>query len=153
MVSQPIIRALNFHAIAGLHHTAGTYRRHEVVVGTYMPPPHHRIDPLMDDFVNLANLQWRNTDPVRLAAFALWNLNNIHPFENGNGRTARALCYFILCAKLGGLLPGTRILPTLLAEEPTRSQYVAALAHADSSNDLDPLIDLIRELLRVQLSS
>ena len=78
MVSQPIIRALNFHAIAGLHHTAGTYRRHEVVVGTYMPPPHHRIDPLMDDFVNLANLQWRNTDPVRLAAFALWNLNNIH---------------------------------------------------------------------------
>ena len=100
----------------------------------------------MDDFVNLVNLQWRDTDPVRLAAFALWNLNNIHPFENGNGRTARALCYFILCAKLGGLLPGTRILPTLLAEEPTRSQYVAALAHADSSNDLDPLIDLIREL-------
>ena len=55
----------------------------------------------MDDFVNLINLYWESGDTVRLSAEVLWRLNFIHPFINGNGRTARAACYFVLCVKCG----------------------------------------------------
>ena len=128
LLSESIIKALNFHAIVGLHHEAGQYRSCEVAVGSYEPPAHFRVEPLMDDLVNELNWRWQAAEPFELAAYALWRINNIHPFVNGNGRTARAVCYFILCVKLGGLLPGSTILPEMLRQEPTRdSLYIPAL--------------------------
>ncbi len=106
MLFQSIIKAINFHAIVGLHHEAGQYRTQPVYVGDHNPPVHNSVPALMDDFVNLVNRYWEATDPLALSAFALWRINHIHPFVNGNGRTARAVCYFILCVKAGGLLPG-----------------------------------------------
>ncbi|WP_413916694.1 Fic family protein [Candidatus Skiveiella danica] len=85
----------------------------------------------MDDFVNTVNRNWESADPVGLAAYVLWRLNHIHPFINGNGRTARAASYFVLCVKAGQWLPGTTILPELLRRE--RASYVTALQSADSS--------------------
>ena len=154
MLFQSIIKALNFHAIVGLHHSAGKYRSHPVEVGKYRPPEHYSVPPLMDDFVNLVNRYWETTDLFFLAAFALWRINNIHPFVNGNGRTARAVCYFILCVKSGGLLPGDTILPEVLRNEPNRTRYVRALQRADQGdeNNLDDLIQLIRELLHKQIT-
>ena len=154
MLFQSIIKALNFHAIVGLHHSAGKYRSHPVVVGKYRPPEHHSVPPLMDDFVNMVNRYWDSTDPLALSAFALWRINHIHPFVNGNGRTARAVCYFILCVKSGGLLPGKTILPEILRIEPNRTRYVQALQRADQGgdDDLDELIQLIRELLHRQIT-
>ena len=111
-----------------------------------------RKDPWVDDFINMVNWGWQSTDPVELAANALWRINHIHPFINGNGRTARAVCYFILCVKSGGLLPGTEILPELLRRDETRAQYREALREADWEN-LEPLIALIRDLLVRQLGS
>lgn len=157
VISQAIIRAINFHAIAGLHYTAGAYRPCEVEVRnsdgetTYSPPQCHRVQALMDDFINMVNWRWQSADPVELAAYALWRVNHIHPFINGNGRTARAVCYFILCVKSGGLLPGKEILPELLRRNETRERYYATLRDADREN-LEPLINLIRELLTTQLS-
>lgn len=158
VISQAIIKAINFHAIAGLHYTAGAYRPCDVDVRnangeiTYQPPQHHRVQALMDDFTNMVNWGWQSTDPVELAASALWRINHIHPFINGNGRTARAVCYFILCVKSGGLLPGKEILPELLRRDETRERYREALGEADGGN-LEPLIALLRELLARQLGS
>jgi hypothetical protein len=67
---------------------------------------------------------------ANLAWMALWRLNYI-PFINGNGRTARAASYFVLCCKAGGWLPGNPILPELLRQN--RPAYVAALQKADAS--------------------
>ena len=75
----------------------------------------YRVPALMDDFVNTVNRNWEQTDPVVLAAFVLWRLNNIHPFINGNGRTARACAYFVLCVRAGGWLAGQPILFTRTA--------------------------------------
>lgn len=105
-LSQHVIKALNFHAITCLHQSAGEYRPCLVQVGNHTPPEHYRVDALMEDFVNLVNRMWSEADPVVLAAFVLWQLNYIHPFINGNGRTARAACYFVLCLRLGRWLPG-----------------------------------------------
>lgn len=154
-LSQHVIKALNFHAISCLHISPGEYRPCEVTVGGYVPPEHYRVAALMDDFVNIANRQWERTDAVALAAFVLWRLNYIHPFINGNGRTARAACYFIVCVKSGGWLPGDTILPQLLKRN--REEYVQALKMADSTNaegvlDLNALHGLISRLLTEQLA-
>lgn len=154
-LSQSIIRALNFHAITCWHVSAGDYRPCPVVVGTHEPPEFYRVQALMDDFVNTVNRSWGG-DEVALAAYVLWRLNFIHPFINGNGRTARAACYFVLCLKLGGLIAGAPILPELITLN--RDEYIEALRSADASFlegsvDLSPIHGLLTRLLEEQLAS
>lgn len=156
-ISQTVLKALNFHAIACLHTNAGEYRPCQVYVGDHTPPEFYRVPALMDDFVNDVNRRWETMDSIVLAAYALWKLNFIHPFINGNGRTARAACYFIICVSSGGLLPGNEILPSLLKRE--RQKLVDCLIVADKSIkggealNLAPLHGLIQELLKEQLKS
>lgn len=155
-LSSHIIKALNFQAITCLHTSAGEYRPCDVTVGPYSPPADFRVQALMDDFVNIVNRTWETTETIALAAFVLWRLNHIHPFINGNGRTARAASYFVLCVKAGMWLPGQTILPELLRRE--RDSYVAALRTADASLatgalDLTALHALMSALLQEQLNS
>jgi len=131
MISTAIIQALNMHAISCLHVNAGQYRPCPVKVGAYIPPEHYRVPELMNAFVNQVNRMWENADPVVLAAYSLWRLNLIHPFINGNGRTARAICYYVLCVKTGGLLRGDPILPELIRQN--RDEYVALLQATDAA--------------------
>jgi fido (protein-threonine AMPylation protein) len=155
-LSQHLLKALNFHAIACLHTNAGEFRPCEVTVGTHTPPAHHRVQAQMDDFVNMVNRRWETTDPVVLASFVLWRLNYIHPFINGNGRTARAACLFVLCVGAGGWIRGEPILPELLKQN--RDEYVAALKAADDSLaagnlDMSVLHALVSRLLEQQVNS
>ncbi len=154
-LSQHVMKALNFQAITCLHTNAGEYRPCPVKVGEYQPPDHYRVSALMDDFVNTVNREWSGQDPVVLATYVLWRLNHIHPFINGNGRTARAASYFVLCIAAGGWLSGTTILPELLRQN--RDEYVEALKAADSSAagalDLSILHNLMSRLLDEQLAS
>ncbi|MDH5834239.1 Fic family protein [Luteimonas kalidii] len=155
-LSQAIVKALNFHAITCLHTNAGEYRPCPVKVGDYQPPQHFRVQALMDDFVNSVNRDWDATDEVVLAAYVLWRMNFIHPFINGNGRTARAACYFVLCLKAGHWLPGKMILPELIKEN--RDEYVRALQEVDRSLetgtlDLSELHSLLTRLIGEQLAS
>lgn len=164
-LSSALLKALNYHAIACLHVNAGEYRPCPVEVCTVHPdgtrevhhraPEHYRVTALMDDFVNDVNRSWDVLTPVQLAAYVLWRLNWIHPFINGNGRTARAACYFSLCLKAGGWLAGETILPELLKRE--RDRYVLALRTADGppvngQSPLSDLVGLIEELLSEQLA-
>lgn len=156
MISPAIIKALNFHAIACLHVHAGEYRPCAVTVGEYLPPDHHRVAKLMNHFISQVNNIWHQTDPISLAAFSLWMLNRIHPFINGNGRTARALCYFIICVKLGGWLRGETVLPELIRRN--RDEYVGLLKGVDASMeagalDLTQLHGFLARLLDEQLKT
>lgn len=156
-LSQHVIKALNFQAITCLHIGPGEYRPCEVTVGQHRPPPHWRVPALMDDFVNLVNRVWEEYDEVALATYVLWRLNYIHPFINGNGRTARAACYFVLCLKLNGWPRGATILPELIRRE--RDEYCVALQAAHDSfaqsgeADLNHLHAIVTKLLGEQLAS
>lgn len=134
-LSQKVIKALNFHAIACLHDYAGEYRPCDVELGRgvddHKPPKPHSVPAQMEHFVNYVNTRWHKFEPSKLAAFVLWRLNHIHPFVNGNGRTARAAAYFVLCLKAGGTLPGSKTLPELICDN--RQEYVDALKVADMS--------------------
>jgi hypothetical protein len=159
ILSEHILKALNFQAITCLHTSAGEYRPCIVTIrGTeHQPPEPYQVPALMEDFVNSVNRSWEKADPVALAAYVLWGLNYIHPFINGNGRTARAACYFVLCLSAGAWLPGTTTLPELLVRD--HADYVAALRAVDESlatsggPDLKPLHALLAKLLQEQLAS
>ena len=155
MVSLSMIEALNFHAIACLHAYAGVQRPCPVFVGSYTPPAHHRVPALMSILVEDINRYIGESDPVSLAAYVLWRLNWVHPFVNGNGRTARVVAYFIICVSLGAWLPGTPTLPDLLRRD--RNDYVTALKAADASLasgnlDISQLHALLQKLLDEQLA-
>lgn len=154
MLSLEVILSLNYHAIACLHGNAGALRPCEVQVGDYIPPPHWEVPARMSMFIDEVNRYWERTDPVWLSCFVLWRLNHIHPFVNGNGRTARVACYFVLCLMTGNWLDGDVLLPELLRRD--RNDYVAALKHADASLingplDLSELHKLVTKLLNEQL--
>ncbi len=85
----------------------------------------------MDRFFSLIHENWTIIGhPTQLAAYALWRLNWIHPFVEGNGRTARAACYYLICLKHGKLLPGKKIVPERIREG--RRPYYDALTQAET---------------------
>ena len=91
---------------------------------------------------------------VRAAAYALWRFNWIHPFAGGNGRTARALAYLVVCIDFGRALPGRPSMPTLIAGRPRT--YQAALRAADAAeargeDDFDAMTRLVYETVTEQL--
>ena len=61
----------------------------------YTPPPYTNVPKLMNEFV-----EWLNNDsnisPVLVAGIGQFQFVDIHPFLDGNGRTARVLCSLIL---------------------------------------------------------
>jgi Fic/DOC family len=155
-LSHEVIKALNFHAIACLHVSAGEYRPCPVVVGSHQPVDHWQVQSRMNLFVDEVNSAWHQSDAPLLATFVLWKLNHIHPFINGNGRTARAIAYYVLCLKQKGWLPGYPILPELL--KINRADYVDALRRVDvsykaGSLDLSPLLQIVEQLLTQQITS
>ncbi|MBY6016162.1 Fic family protein [Qipengyuania gaetbuli] len=158
MLSIEVIRALNYHAISCLHVSPGEFRPCPVQVGAgegaYHPPQHFQVPALMQMFTNDVNRHWDSMDGVQLATFVLWKLNYIHPFVNGNGRTARTAAYFVLCLKSGGWLPGQKVMPERIREN--RDEYVAALKEVDASLstglNIGPLHALLSRLLDEQLS-
>ena len=81
--------------------------------------------------------------------------NWIHPFVKGNGRTARAACYYLICLKHGKLLPGKKIVPERIREN--RQPYYAALQAADRAwdegkLDVSEIAKYLGELLIGQLT-
>ena len=110
----------------------------------------------MDRFISFIHENWDNLSATQLAAYGLWRLNWIHPFIEGNGRTARAVCYYLLCTKYGGLLPGDKIVPERIREN--RQPYYAALkaadrAWADGNLNLSELEAYLADLVDKQLSN
>jgi len=86
---------LHLHRIAlkGLSSFAGNFRPAEIEIGgsKHKPPGAHMVPEEVERMCDYVNDNWDNSSPVHLAAYSLWKLNWIHPFTDGNGRTARAI--------------------------------------------------------------
>ena len=122
--------SLNAAAVANIAQFGGRYREEPIYVGSHLPPHFKDVANEMDRFFSLIHENWGVlSDPTLLPAYALWRLNWIHPFVEGNGRTARAACYYLLCLRQGKLLPGAKIVPERIREN--RDPYYAALQDAD----------------------
>jgi Fic family protein len=121
--------ALNHVAVANISQFGGRFREEPIYVGHHVPPHFRQVPELMDRFISTIHENWFNWTATELAAYGVWRLNWIHPFIEGNGRTARAGCYYLLCVRAGSLLRGRRIVPERIRDN--RAGYVAALRAAD----------------------
>jgi len=150
-----VLWALNHVAVANISQFGGRFREEPIYVGDHIPPHFDQVPELMDRFVSFIHENWDNLTATQMAAYGLWRLNWIHPFIEGNGRTARAVCYYLLCVKYGGLLRGSKIVPERIREN--RKPYYDALkaadrAWADGNLDLSVLEAYLAQLVSDQLS-
>ena len=69
---------------------------YDATTGTpdYIPPEYSDIPKLLDELVDYVNTT--DDHPLILAAIVHYQLVTIHPFEDGNGRTARLMSGYIL---------------------------------------------------------
>lgn len=151
-ISEDFLCRINGIASDGLaeNKNPGQIRRVNVTITNtpHQPPSWETVGDLVREFCDIINSQWHDLNLVQLGAYALWRVNWVHPFENGNGRTARQLAYIILCVKSGGMLPGRN---TIIAQiKDNRPAYTHALRLADAG-DMGPLEQMITEYLKVQL--
>jgi Fic family protein len=148
--------SLNAVAVANISQAGGRYREEPVLVGNHRPPHFRVVSDEMDRFFSLIHENWTIIDdPTTLPAYALWRLNWIHPFVEGNGRTARAACYYLICMRQSRLLTGKKIVPERIREN--RAPYYAALQEADKNwddgqYDVSALATYLSDLLVGQLT-
>ena len=97
----------------------------------HRPPPQSDVPHLVEELCDYVNDHWRTRSALHLAAYVLWRTNWIHPFADGNGRTARIVSYLVICAHTRTELPGTLTIPKQIAS--AKQPYYDALEAADQS--------------------
>ncbi len=138
---------LDLHKIAfsHLYEWAGKWRRSDFQVGSHTPPDYTEVPTRMYQFIDEISFRFNNAQNedklVSLLAYAHHQLVFIHPFNNGNGRTAR------LITNLLALLKGYSDIVLYYREGDKREQYLKAIRAADSY-DYTPLEELIRPQLQ-----
>lgn len=150
------IVTLNRAALQGVSSYAGVFRPGEIeIVGSEHKPITAELVPAeVERLCDYINENWNTRSALHLASYALWRINWIHPFVDGNGRTARIVSYVILCAKMGYRLPGALSIPEQIAND--KHPYYEALEAADKKYsvgkiDVSALEGLLSELLANQL--
>ncbi|MCR5861053.1 Fic family protein [Flavobacterium sp. J372] len=136
----------------------GKPTKKKVIVGDYKKMPNHVLTKTGEMFYfatpeetpsKMGDLMaWYNEkiaeadiNPILLAAEFHYKFIRIHPFDDGNGRTARILMNFILM-KFG--------YPPVIIKTEDKENYYAVLRLADADN-LEPFIDYIAQNLNRSL--
>lgn len=140
-VTTSIIKEFNRQALAGLsvgdEVSPGQFRRHSVGVARYRGAPAADCDYLIDKLCAWVEDPSFRSQPSALLAFAVLKavlahlyLAWIHPFGDGNGRTARLIEFKILVAS-GVPTPAAHLLSNHYNE--TRAEYYRQLDYASKS--------------------
>jgi len=137
---------------------AGTWRNGPVKIGgsKHTPPEAFLVSEEITALCDYVNNNW-DKDGFHLGAYVLWRLNWIHPFADGNGRTARATSYVVLSARADGLLPGSPTIPDQIASD--KKPYYRALEVADEAwlktdkVDVSQMEEILQGMLAKQLLS
>ena len=154
---QGILMQLHSVALDGIHMFAGTFRNGVATIhGSHHDPvPAFRVADEVADMCDYVNQHWSDKSAIHLAAYILWKLNWIHPFADGNGRTARAISYVVLSIRSNSLYPGTNSIPDQIATD--KKPYYDALELADEAwkktgqVDVTALEKMLGEMLATQL--
>jgi Fic family protein len=150
------ILQLHQAALEGLHPLAGTWRNTPVKIGKskHKPPEAAFVSEEIEHLCDYVNDNWSTKTALHLGAYVLWKLNWIHPFADGNGRTARAVSYVVMSIKLDSVLPGAPTIPEQIAGD--KKPYYDALEIADQhlqngKVDVSELEAMLDSMLSAQL--
>lgn len=148
---------LHREALNGLSGFAGNYRPAGVEIegSSHEPVGAHQVPEFVEELCDYVNENFKSASAIHLSAYVMWRLNWIHPFDDGNGRTSRALSYLVLCVRAGMQLPGTNTIPEQISNK--KGPYYTALEAADAAYkdgekiDLTALEEYMEGLLAKQL--
>ena len=104
----------------------------------HIPPPHTEVKKHMLNFFKWYSANKTKLHPFELAALIHAKLAWIHPFEDGNGRTARTIMNFILMKK--GF-------PMFFIPFEKREQYYLSLDIADKGNYEEYISRILRLII------
>ena len=116
------------------------YRNRPVFIrgSRHTPPP---AESLTDAIKTLFKCAHQEPHPLTRAVLCHWFIGYIHPFPDGNGRTARLL--------MNALLVSAGYPWTIIRLE-TRSQYMAALEELSVNHNPVPFVDVLLEAMHYQ---
>lgn len=130
-VSERLIRSLQQLVVKDLEdNEAGKYRQSNVMItgSKHKPPPAYQVPQLMQEMMEWIKKNINKLHPVELASLAHHKLVHIHPFNDGNGRTARLFMNFILMQ---------RGYPLVAILKNDRKKYYRVLEKADKGDTSD----------------
>lgn len=124
---------------------AGKYRKTEVFIkgATVEFPSPQKVPYHMAEFGQWLEGQ-QGVHPVKVAADAHFKLVTIHPFVDGNGRTARLLMNLILLINN---------YPIAIVRNEDRIEYIEAVNRGQTKNDLEPFYNLMVQAAERSLSA
>lgn len=127
-ISEYLIRSLQQLVVKDIESKeTGRYRLGSVMVtgSKHHPPDAFEVPKLMQELVTWINKSLNKLHPIELAALVHHRLVHIHPFTDGNGRTARLFMNLLLMQK--GY-------PMVIILKNDRQKYYRALEKADSGH-------------------
>ena len=134
-------RLIKISLIKGAWKRQPNYPVRDGVTYHYCPPEH--VSSEMDKLIEIHEKHLADKVPTEVeAAWLHHRFTQIHPFQDGNGRVARALATLVLVK--GGLFP-------LVVTRDDRPAYIKSLETADSG-DLKLHVQLIARLQRIQFT-
>ncbi|MBS4062015.1 MAG: Fic family protein [Bacteroidetes bacterium] len=124
---------------------SGDFRKGDVYVTdhvdgeiAHIPPDWIVVEKLMEDLCAFANNDIKFIHPIIKASIIHFMVGFIHPFKDGNGRTARALFYWYLLKKGYSLIKNISVSKVILE---SRTQYDKAFLRTENDdNDLNYFI-------------
>lgn len=138
-----LLRQIHALVLRGIDkHNAGKYRNVNVRISgsKYEPPQPFMLNKLMEDYFLFYQEQKGKMHPLVLAAEMHERLVTIHPFVDGNGRTARLVMNLVL---MQAGYPITNI----SSEQENRLTYYESLELAQTENNKNPFIEFIGQHL------
>ena len=119
---------------------SGKYRDCNVLItgSEYELPKHDKLSELMQEFCAEIPVKKENLHPVEFSAWLHERLVSIHPFIDGNGRTAR------LIMNLALLQAGYNI---ITIPPVVRNDYIFGLQEAQLKDNIQPFTNFISEMV------
>lgn len=116
---------------------AGQYRNIGVVISgsEHTPPEPFEVPYKMEELLAWLNENEKHENPIVLAAITHHEMAKIHPFTDGNGRTARLLINLILMK---------RGYPICSIKRTERPRYYEAMSEADTGN-YQQIVEMVAE--------
>ncbi|MDO4573986.1 MAG: Fic family protein [Planctomycetia bacterium] len=123
--------------------TPGEYRNVSVLIGSHKPVDFTQVPDYMEDLFDFLEEERPARMDLLKIALSHHRLVWIHPFQNGNGRTARLFTYALLVRYGFGLETGRLFNPASVfcATRETYYQKLAAADRAVPTGDDAPLLD------------
>jgi Fic family protein len=138
-ISEKVIRDLHYIILKSIDNkNAGVYRKTNVLISgsEHRPVEHFLVHERMNELIDWYKENKDKLHPISFAAEFHFRYVYIHPFIDGNGRTARLLMNLILMSS--GY-------PITVIKTENRDIYMEALEKASTQSDISEFISIVSE--------